>query len=225
MTSRNGKGAAFGPPSSRRTTAGSYGVASDPAVIEWVIACRRQRMTREQIVKASRTGDDYPGSKPLSNGVLGIIDAILHDRKTTGRTGPAEHRPSKRKPTWGGKERRRLYEENRADGASLLRELELKVVENVMGLEHYVLPVDVNLTEETQDDIARLFQYLGILGHWNDTAMAATLALMGDLTRQRTIEKLRRVAQDERAPAGEREGAKLAIERLEAAQRAKQLSR
>lgn len=195
------------------------GVGTDANVIAWVEARRREGMVREQIVKASRERSDYPGATVLSNGSLGTIDAILHDRKNFGRTQQA-----KKGPTWGGKRKRSLYEEIRFGNDTALHRLMIDISDAVRKLEHMVLPEDVGLTEESQEMIRTLFEDLIMLQEWVATAVTATMGCMTDLKQQQKILKARVQAQDRRTPEHERRAAQAAVERLEAAYRAKRLN-
>jgi len=195
------------------------GVGADLDVIAWVERQRAEGMTREKIVATSRQ-PGYPGDKPLSNGSVGTILAILHDREIYGREASP---PKKKGPTWGGKRRRKLYEDNRRDGPTQLREMQIKIAEAATNLEHYDLPRDIGLSEYEQWDIADLFNDLTNLSQWLARALAITIAAMDDLNRQRTIQKLRDRATHPSVDQAERENALAAIERLQAAQRAKGL--
>jgi hypothetical protein len=213
MPDRNTRGSRFGGSPNQR----AVGVGFDPAVIDWVAGCRARGMRRDRIVRASRE-DGFPGSKPLSNGSLGVILAVLYDRAV--RNDP---RPKKKGPTQGGKRRRQLYDQIREDGASRLREMQIDIAEATMKVEHYELPEDVGLNDEEQEDIASLFTDLTNLFRWTESALQATVAQMGDLEKRRTIKKARDRAEHPSCPPAERAAARLAVERLEASYRAKRL--
>jgi len=173
-----------------------------------------------------RFAEVFPTEEALTNAIgqygswLKITQALYTKREA--KAEPAK--PKKKGPTWGGKTRRKLYDEIREDGATKLRELEVKITTTVMELEHYVLPDDVGLSEEEQDDIGRLFEYLTILSEWTEQALTATGACMDDLGRQRLIKKIRDRMQHPNTPPGEKANCARRIEALEASYRRKRLS-
>jgi Protein of unknown function (DUF3102) len=202
-----------------RTVGGSLRLWTDPEVMSWVAARRAERWDSKRIVAASKAKTDgWPSDKSLSNGscttVFAVLDAVAGQPVA----------PTKKKgPTVGGKRRRKVWEDIRKDGATELREMQVKIAEAVMALEHYVLPEDIGLSEEEQDDITDLFNDLTTLLQWTERAMIATTANMDDLSKRRTIRKLQDLAQDPGASAGERQNALRGIEKLQASQRAKRL--
>jgi len=189
------------------------GVATDTNVIDWAAARRAEGMGRDEIVTASRTREDYPGATVLSNGTMGTIDAVLHDRQAFGRTEPP---PTRKGPTESGKRKRKLYEEIREEGESKLRRLRVDIADATMKLEHMVLPADIGMTEESQENITALYSDLTILFRWTEHALAACSANMDDLHQRETIEKLRTLAQNGGASDNERRVASLMADRLEA---------
>ena len=199
--------------------AGMNPAGANPAVIEWVAAGRAEGMNRDELIQASRERSDFPGPRPLSGGVVSAIDAILYDRKT--RDAPKQ--PAKRKPTAGGKRKRKIYEEIRTDGDTELRRLRIDIADATMKLEHMILPEDVSLSEEAQDDIATLYHDLGTLLEWTEMAITATVAQMGDMTKQRTIKKLRDRAQDPSSTPDERISATRLADKLQQKHRAQRL--
>jgi hypothetical protein len=193
----------------------------NPAILAWVAARRSDGLNSKQIVAASKAGTHgWPGGRPLSDGTAVTVFAVLDVRP-----GLAPLSTPKRKgPSVGGKRRRKIYEEIRESGETRLRRLRIDIADAVMKLEHMVLPEDIGMTDEEQENITALYDDLMILSQWTERALTATSASMDDLHKRGTITKLRALAQnpgatpDERAQAS-RFAASLEARRLELARK------
>lgn len=195
----------------------------DDRVIDWATKRVAAGATVDELVQQSAGGEhDWPlDGKSLGQNAAEKCKAIVEDRLEHKRETAS---PKKKKgPTEGGKRKRKLYELIREDGDSKLRRLQIEIASAVQSLEHYVLPDDIGLSEEAQDDIASLYEDLTMLGRWQEHAITATIGCMTDLSRRRTIRKLRDRIEDRSVGEHERDNARRAIQRLEASYRAKRL--
>jgi hypothetical protein len=185
-------------------------------VLAWIGKRKKAGQSRDQIVASAAAGlNGWPlNGTPLPQNTVDIAVAILVDR------GVLPPRTPRKGSTWGGRRKRKVYDQIREDGDTKLRRLRIDIADGVRKLEHMVLPDDIGLNEESQDDIDALFDDLVVLRDWVATSLTATKACMGDRKKQEKLQKLRDLANNHAVESGERRNALAAIEILQAKARA-----
>lgn len=188
-------------------------------VIAWAARRMKAGRTRDQLVAESKAGEhDWPlPGRWLGQNAADITRSIVLDRVRRGDTN------RRRQPKESGKRLRQLHADKREGRPTgELWNLQVTLAEAAGRLEAFELPA-LDWTEETEALVNDLYEDLERHARWNDAALDAVIAHIGDLGRKRKINQLRKRADDPSSTPSERASAARLAEKLERKQAAVRL--
>jgi hypothetical protein len=184
-------------------------------VLNWVRKRTRAGLGTKEIVELTRTAEDWPRpGSPLSDGTLASCRCAIYHLEDQGVRWPLQPGGTKPLTKESGKRLRQLHSQKR-NGRPLndLWYLQKAVAEHVGVLEGFDLP-ELDWSEEAQDLILEIHDDLMRAAVWTDSSQEAVVAQMSDLSRLRTLQKLRIRADDPSSAPSERRMAARAADKL-----------